>query len=134
MGDEFPNAEVQATDLSPIQPSQVPENVHFFIDDASEPDWGLPPAYFDYIHTRVLMGCFTDFKDIVARSFHYLKPGGWMESQEGFTTPFCDDGTMPADWAFLEWTKYIDDAAMMADRPLRIANKLKRCKSSSPLT
>lgn len=56
MGDEFPEAEVQATDLSPIQSSNVPENVHFFIDDASEEDWALPPAYFDYIHTRVLFG------------------------------------------------------------------------------
>lgn len=44
MGDEFPDAEVEATDLSPIQPSSVPVNVHFFIDDATEDDWAVPPA------------------------------------------------------------------------------------------
>jgi len=33
MGDEFPDVKIQGTDLSPIQPSPVPEDVHFFIDD-----------------------------------------------------------------------------------------------------
>lgn len=126
MGDEFPNAEVQGTDLSPIQPSSVPQNVHFFVDDASEPDWVLPPDYFDYIHTRVLLGCFTDFKAIINRSFHYLKPGGFMESQEIMSTPYCDDGTMPDNWPFKEWMATLDEAAMQADRPLRIASRLKR--------
>ena len=125
MGDEFPDAEIQATDLSPIQPSSVPENVHFFIDDASEEDWAVPSAYFDYIHTRVLLGSFTKFEDIIQRGFHYLKPGGYMESQEIMSTPYCDDGTMPPDWDFLEWTKFGDDASMKAGRPLRIAHKLK---------
>jgi len=126
MGDEFPEAEIQATDLSPIQPSSVPQNVHFFIDDASEEDWVLPPAYFDYIHTRVLLGCFTDFKEIIRKSFHYLKPGGWMESQEPVPVAFCDDGTMPPDWTFLEWEKYLDATAMQAGRSLRIGSRLKR--------
>lgn len=126
MGDEFPNAEVQATDLSPIQPHSVPENVHFFIDDASEEDWALPPAYFDYIHTRVLLGCFEDFREIIKKGFYYTKPGGYMESQDYMSTVYCDDGTMPSDWPFTEWIKFSDDAAMEAGRPLRIANKFKR--------
>ena len=126
MGDEFPEAEVQGTDLSPIQPSSVPENVRFFIDDASEDDWAVPAAHFDYIHTRVLLGCFQDFREIIKKGFYYTKPGGHMESQEIMSTPYCDDGTMPSDWPFLEWTKFGDDAAMEAGRPMRIANKLKR--------
>lgn len=86
----------------------------------------MPPEHFDYIHTRVLLGCFEDFRDVIRKSFHYLKPGGYMESQEIMSTPYCDDGTMPADWPFVEWSKQLDDAVMAADRPLRIANKLKR--------
>jgi hypothetical protein len=126
MGDEFPEAEVQGTDLSPIQPSSVPENVRFFIDDATEDDWAVPAAHFDYIHTRVLLGCFEDFREIIKKGFYYTKPGGHMESQEIMSTPYCDDGTMPSDWPFLEWTKFGDDAAMEAGRPMRIANKLKK--------
>jgi hypothetical protein len=126
MGDEFPEADVQGTDLSPIQPTSVPENVRFFIDDATEDDWAVPAAHFDYIHTRVLLGCFEDFREIIKKGFYYTKPGGYMESQEIMSTPYCDDGTMPFDWPFLEWTKFGDDAAMEAGRPMRIANKLKR--------
>ncbi|KAG9242594.1 putative Trans-aconitate 2-methyltransferase [Calycina marina] len=126
MGDEFPDAEVQGTDLSPIQPPLVPENVHFFIDDASDDDWVVPPAHFDYIHTRLLLGAFTDFSEIIRKAFFHLKPGGWMEGQEAMTTPYCDDGTMPPDWPFFEWTSYCDKAAMEAGRPLRIANRMKK--------
>jgi ubiquinone/menaquinone biosynthesis C-methylase UbiE len=126
MGDEFPYAQVQATDLSPIQPNHVPENVQFFIDDASEEDWALPPAYFDYVHTRVLLGCFEDFREIIKRAYFYTKPGGYMESQEIMSSLYCDDGTMPDDWPFLMWNKDLDEAAMRADRPMRIANKMKR--------
>ncbi|KAH7356785.1 putative Trans-aconitate 2-methyltransferase [Rhexocercosporidium sp. MPI-PUGE-AT-0058] len=124
--EEFPNAQFHGTDLSPIQPETVPENVHFFIDDASEEDWAVEPASFDYIHTRVLLGSFESFRDIIRRSFYYTKPGGYMESQEILPTPFCDDNTMPDDWPFLEWTKYYDQATTMANRPVRIAHKLKR--------
>lgn len=34
MGDEFPEAKVTGTDLSPIQPQYVPLNVRFYIEDA----------------------------------------------------------------------------------------------------
>ena len=126
MGDEFPGAEVQGTDLSPIQPTSVPANVHFFIDDASDDDWVVPPNHFDYIHTRMLLGAFTNFKDIIRKSFYHLKPGGWMESQELMPTPYCDDNSIPGDWPFMEWIKYSDRAATEYGRPLRIANHLKQ--------
>jgi hypothetical protein len=34
MGDEFPEARIIGTDLSPIQTDLVPPNVEFIIDDA----------------------------------------------------------------------------------------------------
>lgn len=34
MSDEFPDSEIIGTDLSPVQPTFVPENVHFYIEDA----------------------------------------------------------------------------------------------------
>ena len=37
MGDEFPQAQVIGTDLSPIQNNLVPPNVQFIIDDACVP-------------------------------------------------------------------------------------------------
>ncbi|MCJ1362712.1 hypothetical protein MMC16_001818 [Acarospora aff. strigata] len=126
MAELFPSASIIGTDLSPTQPNMIPSNVHFLIDDASEPDWLYPPSHFSYIHTRILLGCFEDFRQIINRSFKYLEPGGYMESQELYSTLYCDDGTMPPDWKLLEWIRHLDDAAMTFGRPLRIANKLKR--------
>jgi ubiquinone/menaquinone biosynthesis C-methylase UbiE len=34
MGDEFPESQITGTDLSPIQPSYVPPNVRFFVEDS----------------------------------------------------------------------------------------------------
>ncbi|KAI9658880.1 MAG: hypothetical protein M1829_006621 [Trizodia sp. TS-e1964] len=125
MGEHFPDCQIEGTDLSPIQPSMVPMNVRFVIDDAAE-EWVYPPNHFDYIHTRVLLGCFNDFRDIIHKGFKHCKPGGWMESQEIMTSISCDDGTMLPTWPFAEWAKLVDEAAMNIARPLRIANKLKR--------
>lgn len=125
IADEFPDADVQATDLSPIQPTDVPENLQFFIDDASEDDWAVPPSHFDFIHTRVLVGCFPDFREILRKGYFYTKPGGHMESQEVMSIPYCDDGTMPTDWPFLDWSRRIDESAVFAHRPVKIANMLR---------
>ena len=54
----YPSAEVIGTDLSPIQPSWVPPNVHFQIDDCIL-DWTWPENYFDFIHIRNLYGKLT---------------------------------------------------------------------------
>jgi hypothetical protein len=72
------------------------------------------------------LGSFTDFREIIQKSYNNLKPGGWMESHEIFSTLFCDDHTMPADYPLLEWQLLLDKAAMQLGKPLRIANKLKR--------
>ena len=106
--------------------SRFPPNVKFVIDDAAEEDWLVPENSFDYIHTQVLLGSFEDFRDIIRKSFRYLKPGGYMESVEVMPTLYCDDESMPPDFPLLEWSKTQDDACMSLGKPIRIANKLKR--------
>lgn len=112
MGDAYPDAIVEGTDLSPIQPNNVPDNVHFLVDDAEQEDWAVPNNHYDFIHTRILMGCFEDFRFIIRQGFKHTKPGGWMESHDVMHPPFCDDGSMPDDWPFKEWSQYIEDASM----------------------
>jgi SAM-dependent methyltransferase len=34
IGDRFPRSQVTATDLSPIQPAEVPPNVTFYVEDS----------------------------------------------------------------------------------------------------
>lgn len=51
VGDKYPNAKITGIDLSPIQPTFVPENVHFFVDDLEE-EWLDEANKYDYIHIR----------------------------------------------------------------------------------
>lgn len=52
--DEYPSAQVLGCDLSPIQPSMIPPNAKFEIDDVEE-EWTHNEP-FDYIHARYLSG------------------------------------------------------------------------------
>lgn len=126
MAELFPNCRITGTDLSPIQPQSVPPNVHFLVDDAAEEDWLYPLNSFDYIHTRMMCGTLEDFREVIKKSFKYLKPGGWMECQDYMMKLYCDDGTMAPDYPYSEWLRTIDDAAMRLGKPLRIANKFKK--------
>lgn len=81
MADFFPNAEITATDLSPIHPPSLPPNLTFEIDDANS-TFTYPPAHFDMIHIRGLTGCIKSWPTLYTQCYHALKPGGWLEHLE----------------------------------------------------
>ncbi|KAK4144152.1 Demethylmenaquinone methyltransferase [Dichotomopilus funicola] len=115
MGDLYPEAEIIGTDLSPIQPDFVPPNVHFFVEDSSE-DWFYPPE-FDFIHTRVTIGCWSDMKkQILQRAFDHLRPGGWFESQEIPVGIDCDDGTLTDNYGWARWVREFRAGSRIANR------------------
>ena len=59
--DKHPTVQVLGTDLSPIQPTSVPPNCSFIIDDI-EDEWIFRKP-FDYIHSRVLsLGVFSSLR------------------------------------------------------------------------
>ncbi|PGH04648.1 hypothetical protein AJ80_08482 [Polytolypa hystricis UAMH7299] len=91
----FPDSQITGTDLSPVQPTDVPENVHFLIDYAMESDWLWPENHFDYIHTSMLLGSFESFEDLLKTAFKYLKPGGYIECHDYDIDLQCDDDTLP---------------------------------------
>lgn len=64
----YPSAEVIGTDLSPIQPSWIPPNVQFQIDDA-EGDWTWEENSFDFIHIRHLTGAIKDWPRLIEQAF-----------------------------------------------------------------
>ena len=68
--DMFPSAEVIGTDLSAIQPSWVPQNLSFIIDDA-EADWTFEPDSFDYIHNRNFVCSIRDWPRLVDQAYRY---------------------------------------------------------------
>ncbi|KAH8204674.1 hypothetical protein TruAng_001149 [Truncatella angustata] len=128
MGDMFPTAKVTGTDLSPIQPLEMPPNVHFYIEDAREPwDWYREDDKFDFIHTRVTLGCWNDIKeDILYKSFEALEPGGYFEAQELLCSILCDDDSMKPDHELKVHMEDIEDAAVTMGRPIRDAHLYKQ--------
>lgn len=62
-----PSAKVIGTDLSPIQPSLVPPNLQFEIDDCCD-EWIYAPKIFDFIHVRGLYGCVADWGEFYKRA------------------------------------------------------------------
>lgn len=50
-------------DLSPIQPSFVPPNCKFEVDDINK-DWTYPENNFDLVHIRAMTGCIPDWIEL----------------------------------------------------------------------
>ncbi|KAG7406125.1 S-adenosyl-L-methionine-dependent methyltransferase [Fusarium sp. MPI-SDFR-AT-0072] len=81
VADEYPSANVIATDITPTQPSFVPPNVEFQIDDA-QLEWTFEPESFDFIHIRYLQGSIGDWDRLYSQMYKALKPGGWFQHIE----------------------------------------------------
>lgn len=72
MGDKYPSCNILGNDLSPIQPSWVPPNVRFVVDDVELP-WADPTKY-DYIHCRYMAGSIKDWPGVIAQTFAISSP------------------------------------------------------------
>ncbi|KGO44255.1 hypothetical protein PEXP_057480 [Penicillium expansum] len=89
--DTYPNSQVIGIDLSAIQPSWVPPNCRFEIDDFEQP-WSYSKP-FDYIHGRELEGSIRDHEILFKQVFNNLNPNGWFEIASFDVNTYSDDGT-----------------------------------------
>lgn len=80
------------TDLSLIQPTVVPANCRFIIDDVRSP-WAFEDK-FDYIHSRCMLGAIGDWDALVSEIFDNLTDGGWVELQEVESRFRADDDSI----------------------------------------
>ncbi|KAJ2902594.1 S-adenosyl-L-methionine-dependent methyltransferase [Zalerion maritima] len=91
--DAHPSAAVVATDLSPIQPSDVPPNLEFQIDDFTL-EWTFRKESLDFIHARSIYGCASDYPALYKEALAHLRPGGWYEQAEISVIPRAEDGSL----------------------------------------
>lgn len=118
--DEHPEATVLGVDLSPIQPTYLPPNCKFEVDDF-ENDWTYTHK-FDLIHGRMLIASCTDFPKLIKQAYDALNPGGWIEFQD-LNMPFiADDGT-DRGTVFEEWNAMFIDACNRWGRDSRWTGK-----------
>ncbi|KAI5458956.1 S-adenosyl-L-methionine-dependent methyltransferase [Mariannaea sp. PMI_226] len=117
--DEFPGCEVIGTDISPIQPSWIPANLKFEIDDCTQ-EWTYEPGSFDYVHIRYLVGTIPDWTALFKQAYKSLKPGGYLESFEASPTIESDDGTVKPESAMGQWDKIFIDGTKATGRSFTV--------------
>ncbi|KAF4854438.1 Secondary metabolism regulator LAE1 [Colletotrichum siamense] len=122
LADEFPAFEVIGTDISAVQPSWVPPNCQFQIDDAQQ-DWTFKRDWFDVIHARNLHGGIDDWQRFYDQAYAHLKPGGWFESMEFDVQAGSENPEIESDpdHIFKRWAKVAWDAGDAMGRSFRQA-------------
>jgi hypothetical protein len=117
---------LQIFSLSPIQPTWVPPNLIFEVDDAESPWLYNPNNPFDFIHMRDLGGSISDWPRLVQQSYEHIKPGGWIEIQEFEFTLKSDDDSMRLAPNLVEYIKKIHEASKIFKKPMNIAESHKQ--------
>jgi ubiquinone/menaquinone biosynthesis C-methylase UbiE len=113
IADLYPSASVIGTDLSPIQPTDVPPNCTFYIADAND-GWTWRQK-FDFIHCRYLHMAVEE-KRLFQESFRALKPGAWFEIKEFALPLHCVDGTLEGT-ALATWGNAMMEASRTINTP-----------------
>jgi SAM-dependent methyltransferase len=120
--DSYPGTEVVGTDLSPIQPSWVPPNLRFIVDDAESPWLFSTSRPFDFIHARDLSGAIADWPRLLRQAHEHLRPGGWVELQEfEVTLKSDDDEELRLAPTLREFLGQLHAASEAFHRPMNIA-------------
>ncbi|EEH16613.2 hypothetical protein PABG_06700 [Paracoccidioides brasiliensis Pb03] len=124
--DEFQSTTVIGNDLSPIQPSWIPPNCKFYVDDV-ESEWVyLPEEAFDFIHGRGMGGSIADWNTLYGHILDNLKPGGWIEMQEYEAWVHSDDDpTLQKCPNTLRWQTLADEASIKFGKRLNSASEQK---------
>ncbi|KAG6069703.1 hypothetical protein E4U16_007477 [Claviceps sp. LM84 group G4] len=121
--DQFPNASVVGTDLSPCQPQWVPPNLCFEIDDATL-DWTWNANHFDFIHMRYIVGGIQDWTALFKEAYKCCARGGWVESLEYEPEFRSDDGSTELEPVLASYGELFREASKILNRPLFVKEKL----------
>ncbi|CAL8580256.1 hypothetical protein XPA_005985 [Xanthoria parietina] len=118
MAEQYPHSQVIGTDLSPVQPSWVPDNVRFNIDDCEAKIWTWPEDHFDYVHSRYMIASIGNWASMIRKAYRHTKPGGYFELQELDCRFTSDDNSLFESHNLTYWSHLITEAAAKYNRPI----------------
>ncbi|PMD49054.1 S-adenosyl-L-methionine-dependent methyltransferase [Hyaloscypha variabilis F] len=102
---------VIGTDLSNIQPTMIPQNCFFEIDDVNLP-WIHEADSVDFVFSRFGNGFSKrNWDHYLSESFNCLVPGGWAEIQDMDFAACSDEDSVPQDSAIVDWHRLICEGA-----------------------
>ncbi|CCF46425.1 methyltransferase [Colletotrichum higginsianum] len=113
--DDNPASTVIGVDLSPVQPSYVPPNAYFQIEDIEEEPWSFSQK-FDFVHSRMNTGGIRDIPKLFRQAYDNLNPGGWIETTDGALAT-SDDGTLKEDSALYQWNLLLSKGTEVLGTP-----------------
>jgi len=87
-----------------MQPTWLPPNLRFEIDDATQP-WTWSTDTFDFVHIRYLVGAIPDWTALLKEAYRCTKPGGWTQTCEADVTFHSDDNTVEVNPTLETWGK-----------------------------
>jgi ubiquinone/menaquinone biosynthesis C-methylase UbiE len=125
MADKYPSAEVLGIDIAPIQPTWVPPNCHFQMDDA-ELEWMHDPDTFDFIHARNIGPGIGNWPRLMAEMYRCTKPDGYVELSEFGAVLMSDDGSLTPDNALSVSVQLTNKAMETIGRPFPVVGTLKK--------
>ncbi|KAK4155427.1 S-adenosyl-L-methionine-dependent methyltransferase [Chaetomidium leptoderma] len=114
IADDFPEAIIIGNDLSATQPSYVPPNVKFEVDDVEDP-W-VHPTKFDWIFSRYMAASIHDWPKLMSNIFENLTPGGYGEFQDFNLLYYSEDSSLAPTAPLREWISTLCDAAQSLGR------------------
>ncbi|KAL7794312.1 S-adenosyl-L-methionine-dependent methyltransferase [Trichoderma ceciliae] len=126
--DEHPDAQVIGTDISPIQPTWVPPNLQFEIEDCTQ-EWTFHNEDFDYVHMRWLVGSIKDWDVLMQQAYRVLRPGGYIESLETSAIMTSDDGSVTETCAMGQWGKFFINGGKKTGRTFTVVEDNTQRKS-----
>lgn len=124
VADKHPEALVTGTDLSPIQPSWIPPNLKFTIDDFEAP-WNFTQP-FDFVHARSIEGSVKDFPRLFRQAHENLVPGGWFEVEDATVGVFGDDDTIEKAVHICQWRDHLIEASKKFGKEMGLSHKYKQ--------
>lgn len=80
VADMHPEADMKGIDISLVQPTFVPPNCRFEINEYNLEC--LDDDKFNLIHQRELLGAVPDWSEFYQECFNALAPGGWIDIME----------------------------------------------------
>jgi ubiquinone/menaquinone biosynthesis C-methylase UbiE len=125
--EQYPQCKVIGTDLSKIQPdpTSMRLNCEFLKEDAEEA-W-IYDHKFDYVHLRAVVSCFDDHRTVMRHAFDNIKPGGWIEYQDGSCECNIMEGSPVLEGtAFQRWFDLFNRSAMARGRDMLVPNHYKQ--------
>lgn len=104
----FPLSRVIGIDLSPIQPSYIPPNLQFLVDDLDD-EWDFTEK-FQYIHCRMMNSAIRSWPSFLRQCFNNSVPKGYLEIQDINILPPSDDNTLHKDMNLYIAFQRLDEA------------------------